>query len=280
MASVYLAPVKGVGVDAATVEVATELLRQAVLEQKLNLAKAAQGSESQWQLTLVAVGESYRVTLERSHSSEAPRIRSMRAQSEDDLDVVVTRLVRAVERNEKVADTADVDNVTTQEGRAANRKRAQRGLRVGLGPMALANLNEDEVAGLFHLGLAFAVEDIQLKLFLERAYPFGEGRNSSLIMLGMGGSYYFSNASHTAFVGASLGFGWATRDLELNNEPSAFESENLEEVSGFGLGLELGYAFLRTSNIGVDVSLLYQAVFASTTEGTPQAYGLRVAFTF
>jgi hypothetical protein len=181
------------------------------------------------------------VVTERATGEE----RSLFLDEIEEVRVAAGRLAVALAQNKPVEQTQNADNAVPSEVPQPEQRRVKVGAFVGVTSMEGVGLVTSPSAGA-EGDLVFQLQ--RLSLLLE-ARAGGIGSANNLLgygVLGTGARYYTSDDDTAAFVGGGVSFAYYQANRFLDTSYSG---------SGFSLYGEVGVAFLRSSAVGVLISL-------------------------
>jgi hypothetical protein len=175
----------------------------------------------------------------------------------DELDVAAPRLATSLVEAKPLADTRNVDNVITEEGRTA--KKVATVVGATLGTYVLTSLGESSApSGGIDVGLGFRTGRVGLSGD-GRLGGVGSGATKlSNVSLDVGGRYYFFNDDFSPFIGGGVGLSHFSRG----------------ERSGGGAGAyaTLGIEAMRSSHVGMVVAARVDLPFYSLEQDTTDQY--------
>ncbi len=261
------------GGDKGAVE---ELIRVSVAENGKHFV-VSNKDKATWVLsgTLLKLGDSYLLSVQKKNKQgEVVFGEKMKAKTMADMDTVASRLTRAVIEQKRVAETADVTNITQEEETMNTRRyQATRQWIIGLGPGWTTNLNSKGGGFTFTLGFMWGL-DPDFGLNLTWTYNNGpKDDESSYSDFSLGGEYYFSRTKTSPFVGARVGYGSARTDDNCN----VFGINCAKDTaSGWATNVQAGMKFFRTSTVNAAIAANYSVLFAKTSIGTPSLAGINL----
>lgn len=247
---VYVGAIKPISVseeDAATIE---ELIKTSVIEDLKN-SLATNASDSDYAISgrLVKLGEAYSLTLIKEKDSHEVFRTSLKASLMSDMDVVVKRLVRAIDNEESADKNAKVKDVTLDEEKnQRRRKEVLSQMTFAVGPASTRDMNVDGQSILWNLGYNYEVDydwDMHLDLDWFTTNKRSEA-DAYYLALNFGLNYYFTEGNTSPFIEAHLGYGTATASTGCSN--SALICSSKDRATGWIVGAGLGLRFFRTSN--------------------------------
>lgn len=251
-----------------------ELIRVAVSENgKHFVVRNKEKANFVLSANLLKLGDSYLLTMQKlNKQDQVVFAEKMKARTMADMDTVTSRLTRAVLEQRRVADTADVTNITAEEETLNTRRyQATRQWIIGMGPGWSSNLRSNGGGFGFTLGFLWGL-DPDFGVNLTWTYASGpKDDESSYSDFTLGGEYYFSRTKNSPFVGARFGYGSARTDDGCNAFGIQCDKDN---ASGWATNVQAGYKFFRTSTVNVAIAAYYSVLFAKTSIGTPSIGGV------
>lgn len=272
---------RGSNVPEGDRETVTELVRLGVSEGGRN-SVAKDENDAQWTLspTLMRLGDAYVLSLQKKNKAgQTVYSEKMKATTMSEMDMVASRLTRAVMSGTSFGETADITNVTKEEETMHTRRvNATRQWAFGLGPGWTSNLRSSGGGFTFLLGFLWGIDpDFSINL----SWTINSGRkddDASFSELSLGGEYYFTRSKHAPFVGARLGYGSARVNHDNCNILQIGCTE--DRASGWAGTLNAGYKFFRTSTVNAAVIGGYSQIFDRTSLGSPGLTTLQIAVYF
>lgn len=264
---VYVGAIKPISVsegDAATIE---ELIKTSVVEDLKN-SLTANTSDSDYVISgrLVKLGEAYSLTLIKEKDSHEVFRTSLKASLMSDMDVVVRRLVRAVDNEEAADKNAKVKDVTLdEETNQRRRKEVLSQMTFAVGPASTRDMNVDGQSILWNLGYNYEV-DFDWDMHLDLDWLTTNKRSESdahYLALNFGINHYFTESNTSPFIEAHLGYGSAAASTGCPR--SSLICSSKDRATGWILGAGLGVRFFRTSNTNFGV-VLRSSMLTNETE--------------
>ncbi len=247
--SVYVGTIKGVSVSEGDLAAVEELIRTAVAESlKHRVANAAADADYAISGRLVKLGEAYTLTLIKTKNNDEVFRSSLKSSMMSDMDVVVGRLVRAIEDETKADENASVKDVTFDEERNQRRRRDVLSQWVfAVGPATTSNLNIEGSSILWNFGYNYEIDyDWDMHLDLDWLTTQRASENDAYFTgLNFGLNHYFTSDNHGPFVEGHLGYGMAIASTGCSSQALICSSK--DRASGWLAGLGLGYRFFRTA---------------------------------
>ncbi|MBN1164897.1 MAG: hypothetical protein JXB45_09985 [Candidatus Krumholzibacteriota bacterium] len=207
------------------------------------------------------------------------------ALTEDDMDVVLKRLAKAISTGKKIDDTAEVGLITEKEVSEVRRRESFRaaGFRVGfLWPQSASFGGVDRLTA-----VDFVYQYDTHDYFLAGRWGLrwggdldNDGRNSnSLALLETKLGRYLTRKDFSPFISAGMGINW----VKVREHYRSVNVYQTKEDSGTGLVLTAGggFAAFRTYDFQFQFDIDYFVVFEKIgTDGNEQKYPQGVIFTF
>jgi hypothetical protein len=182
----------------------------------------------------------------------------------DEVDIAAPRLATSLIEAKPLADTRNVDNVITEEGRTP--KKVATVVGATLGTYVLTSLGESSApSGGVDVGLGFRTGRVGLSGD-GRLGGIGSGATKlSNVSLDVGGRFYFFNDDFSPFIGGGVGLSHFSRG----------------ERSGGGAGAyaTLGIEAMRSSHVGVVVAARVDLPFYSLEQDKEDRYPYDYALT-
>ena len=249
-----------------------ELVKSEVLSRRHSVVNSPE--QSRWILepALLRIGRSYVVTLSKLRNGRLVYSQKLKAQTLDDLDVVVARLVRAVVRNQNVENTQQVDTVTQQEQIVGPglKTKVIRQFYFGFGPGALSNLESEDTGLGVTVGYLWGIDKkFSLRLGLERADGDGD---ANVWTLGLGGQHYLNLNKHAPYLLGLAGYSWAESDVP---DDDAFFGGGVDD-NGFSVQVGVGVHFFRTASVNLAAEIAYTRGFFEVLDDSPGVFGGRI----
>ena len=259
--TVYIMKTKAVGTDAGTTETVHELIKSAVDDTDgFTTTDSKSGASVLLKSKVLKLGNAYIVTVYKKSDGKTTN-KKLKANTLEDLDVVIPRVVKAALGGMKAKKTVEVDTVTDHEvNEGTRRKKAVQQNVWGFGPGDSSNLNVDSKSYFVFYGRSFVL-DPKTSLLISFEWLEADGPDTArFYTASMGANYYFSKASSTPFVNANFGY-----SVISAHEDAGFLGTSDDTANGFTLGLGAGYMFARVSEVNIAVALSYRHSFESTT---------------
>lgn len=247
---VFVGTIKPISVaedDAATI---AELIKTSVIEDLKN-SLANSSSESDYSISgrLVKLGDAYSLTLIKETNSQEVFRTSLKASQMSDMDVVVRRLVRAIDNEESADKNAKVKDVTLDEEKNQRRRKdVLSQMTFAVGPATTRDMNVEGQAILWNLGYNYEIDfdwDMHLDLDWITTNKRSES-DASYLALNFGINHYFTESNTSPFIEGHLGYGTAMASTGCSS--SALICSSKDRATGWIVGLGLGLRFFRTSN--------------------------------
>lgn len=273
--SYYVLPTKAVGISPATAESEYELLRSSLLRHGEQLSAAEAGADFSLSSKLVGLGNSTILQVEKRKGATVVFASELKTTEVSELDRVTDRMVRAVLSGQNSNQEANMDEVTQNESAKDDaRLPARKHWQVGFGPAWGTNINSSSYLGNIKIAYDWQVKNYDLGFFMKSSGSFmGSDSDAAFGILGVGGSYYLNQNAMTPFVSAGFGVGSASATpLTARGIPP--------EVTGFGLSVGGGYAFLRTSAVNFELYGEMLCILKASSLGMPIVSHFGVAINF
>jgi len=266
--SFYVGLAVSSGVDTSVADTVTELIKTAVVSMGHDLAEDPKEADYSLQPKLLKLGSAIVLTIDKTRKGRVIHSGNLKAAAVEELDVVATRLTRAVVKGQKVAKAMRVGRIRESEVDTGRRRtKAAKRKYLGFGPSLVSSLGTGDVFYDFVFAYSWDINKARLSLFLDLAV----GETESVFFMGGLGVKFFTSMEDTSpFFGGEFGFG-------------AFKPAGAITASqgGFAAGATAGYSFFRTSSINLDVALKIAAIMKeSSAGGIPILGGLRVGMHF
>lgn len=279
-AAVFVNRVQGVAVQSADVDAVEELVRNNVREQLGHeLVQSPSSADYVLQGKLVKIGEAYSLTLIKMKDAREVFRASLKSSMMSDMDVVVIRLVRAVDAEVSADADGGVKDVTYHEQHdRRRRKEVLSQLTFALGPSTTSNLGVEGSSILWNVGYNYEL-DFNWDMHLDADW-LTTNRSSEddayFAALNFGVNFYFSERSHSPYVEGHVGYGGAM--VSHGCEPSLTGCFSKDRASGWVIGAGFGYRFFRTSesNFAIVLRGAYQTAETSQTYEHPAVGSLMI----
>ncbi|MCB0420212.1 MAG: hypothetical protein KDD61_04405 [Bdellovibrionales bacterium] len=264
----YLYPVQTSRVDGELGKAVLDLMTTSLNEEGHQVVPQKEGSEAQMKASITRLGNSYTVSLRLAKEGKVTYAAKLKANGEEELDTVVSRLVRSALNKSQTANSKRIGEITDKEVTEVSRRTETRHYTYfGLGPFGLTHLEAPGVGYYLSYGHLWEVTpNAAIKIMGEGSFV-SSGETASLIALSGGANYYFSPDTTAFFIGADLGYGGA-----------ATTASGVDSVAGFALGATLGVTFFRTAATQMSLSLRAQTILAENQKGNPFQGGLILGF--
>lgn len=260
----------------------TSLVRDAVTshgEHRLSRNQAA--ADYVLQPKLLGLGESYVLTIEKKRGDQVVLAKQVRLATLDDLDQAAARATHEALASSPIASSAttDVENVELDNPleNSNTLEKWDRGpspvynyWTAGVGPFGGNNLDTENILYSVALGHTWDIHPrVSIRGLGEAAFSTGN-EDAQVFNLAVGPSYYFMGGNNARSPYANLDFGYGFG-----------QANNNEDLSGFTLGLGIGYRFFRTETTGMEVNLRWATLFdPAIGDDNPQIIGARLGVDF
>ncbi len=204
---------------------------------------------------LLSMGESYIFSMQKQdQAGNIVYATKLKSESLPELDSVISRVTRGAlsekqaTRNVRVGEVTDADTT-----RNTKKVEADKSYYFGFGPGWSRNVNGNDGIDLA-LGAAFGIEH-NFNLLADLTYINTGDSSSYQTYLTLGARYFFTDAQHSPYVTANIGYGWARygEDTEGGNAISNFLKA--KRANGWALGGSIGMEFFRTSSVRIGAEL-------------------------
>lgn len=266
--SFYVMPVKARRVDKDISATIKDLIETALGEEGHQVSNSQAEADGLMKATISRLGNSYTVSLRLIRNSKVKYNSKLKANGEDELDTVVTRLVRGAVKGKQAKSTKRIGEITDNEVTEVSKRTESRHYTYfGLGPYGLSKMGTPGVGYYAAYGHIWEVTpNSGIKLMGEGSF-LSNDETASIVSLSGGANYYFSADTTSFFVGADLGYGGA-----------ATTAKGIDSVAGFALGASVGVTFFRTSATQMSLTARIQGIMADNNEGNPYHGGLILGF--
>jgi hypothetical protein len=278
--SVYVGSIKGISVPETDVSTVEELVRTAVAGD-LHHKIIDSSNEADYSVSgkLVKLGEAYSLTLVKTKGSDEVFRATLKSSMMSDMDVVVGRLVRAIDEEVSVEKNVTVKDVTYDEEN--NQRRRKEVISQGIfsvGPASTSNMNVSGQATLWNLGYNYEVDfDWDMHVDFDWLTTHRRSENDAYYAaLNFGLNYYLTRGNFAPFIDAHLGYGGAIASTGCASNSLLCSSK--DKASGWLGGLGVGFRFFRTSktNFAVIVRGSYLGNETEVTKKSPSVGSLMI----
>lgn len=267
------------GTDEQSVEIRSSLralIKAAVsLEPGYSLASSSTEAEFQLQPRLLKLGSSYIVSVDKTKGDKLTYTAKLKASSAEDIDSVSTRVVRAVLKETKVEDSAQVGDIVESEIHQ-NTKRIQttRQWKLGFGPAWGLSMNTDQSGLGFLLGFVWGIDpnfDLDLT-FRTAGFEKSKESGAHFTDFMIGTNYYLTRDRNALYLTGAVGRSWASASITDSNTLLNTSDDN---ANGWGARVGVGYKFFRTSTVNLGLEVNYSQLFGETSrsKGRPGLTG-------
>lgn len=228
-------------VDPQTVNM---LVKSAIIQQG---DSPVEQSDKKLRISLMPLGNSIIVVSELEDDGSVERSEKLKAESPEELDIVIERVVLATLSSKSPEENEEVTNITDEE---ANELKARKGVKryhhFSLGPMFWHNMHGKYTQGVeVNYGYIWEVSpNAAITLMDYNAITMGDEYVAHVSVL-IGGRYYFSARRNSPYIGLGFGIG---SNLSTMDDMASF---------GFAGGINAGVVFFRTSEIQLEVGASY-----------------------
>lgn len=276
--NIYVAPVQGSNVDQDKLDSLRELIKVQVQEYPQHkLVQNLEQAEFYIQTKLIKF-DTYTLSMSRWKGNEKVSTGQWKSEDLSALEGSVQKAVEQVlESGEETGHQAVLfDNKKSLSEQAAEKKQrssfervqAQRQVAIGFGPAYYSNMNSPGTAIGFLAGFYWNIDD-RFDLGLQSDFAISTEHSDAHMFNGkILANYFFAANDISPFVGAGFGYGWASAHDRNNSIPD-------DTAGGFGLSLQAGVKFFRTSTVNFAVTGEYTTIFDENSLGNPSAFFLR-----
>ena len=186
----------------------------------------------------------------------------------EDLDAVITRMVKAMATGTTPADTAELGTVTQSDRRPKLRRKLLHGVSLGLGGMIPVGPSYgDSGAGMtVTLGYWLETDHWAISPRIGGRFDVSEGAGNYIeVPIDISGYYIFGLDDVTPYVGLGIGprFVWERRETGVGTNTTT------DSGVGFGTFGRLGMMFLRTYDVHLSVNMDYIVSVISLNSENP-----------
>jgi len=269
-ASYYVEPVQGEAMEPSLLSTVQQLISDTVSETGNQVASDPAGADFLLKAQLLKLGESMILTLSKDKpgpdNDQVLFMRKLKAASVDELDVVSSRLTRAVIKEQDPDGNARIGEVTEREQRrlVGPRVESRSSNYLGFGPFVQEHMglaSNDDIAYSLSFGHQWDTTS-QAAITLGYEASFKDWSFINGVQLGV--CYYFDDEDTAPFVGLDMGYG-------------AARSDNTSTVFGFSGGARAGFMFFRNSSTQLSLQLRYLGILEDNGKGYPSSTGLVVS---
>jgi hypothetical protein len=266
--NIYIYKTKTSRVDAEVGTAIYDLIESTVSEEGHDVVSSRSKADSYLRPKIMRLGNTYSVMLKRVKNKKVIYSSKLKSNGEDELDTVVSRLVRSALSGNKSGSVKRVGEITEKEvDEVSRRTESKKYTYFALGPYAFTNLDTSGVAYYLAYGQLWEVSTkAAIRLTVEGAISSGDV-TASVVSVSGGMNYYFTPNSTSFFLGADFGYGAA-----------ASASDKVDSTAGFSLGGQAGVVFFRTSGTQMSLTARMTSVFGSNELGNPMMAGLALGF--
>lgn len=277
---VHVMATKGKSVTPEQLSSITDLITAAIEENEShNVVPMTPRPDFVIKSKLMKLGDAYILSMAKYVGNKRKSRSKMKAKNFDEMDVVVSRLTRAVVDGVKVDKTARIGEITKKEvQRISNRRQALKRWQASMGPAWVNNLNIASTVMNWGLGLNFDVTTQFTITMLANFLTAVEHSDASLYRASLGVNYHLLHADNSPYIGAQFGYGRAAAhenktvasdsdDGPLSKLFSSFDffSDLSEDtVLGMNASAVAGMSFFRASTVSLAVEVAYTTFFAET----------------
>lgn len=243
------------GVDQSTADM---LVRDAVIGSGNT---PVENSKYTLEVTLMSLGSSVIVIGEYQKKGEPISSAKLKAESPDELDVVIERVVRGALANESAEQNSEVGKIAESEEYEMLRRRGTlRYTTIGLGlglwhPYDSDNGAEASLSYLLRYGYIWeASPHGAITLITNFGFNFEDNWSIQETFL-IGGRYHITASSVSPYIGGGIGLGYSVFYGE-----DEFGRSEVYGGYGFAFAASAGIVFFRTSTTQLDVGINYDVV--------------------
>ena len=273
-ATYKILPPKATGVTSELARSFAELIRLEIFKTSTN--QVSDNANFSLQPSIIKFGESFVIGLEKLKLGKLLASESLKINTQDELDVGVKRLVRAILLGKHAEDNEHVGDVTSQEiDETRNRKQSVNRFLVSVGPASSTGIGGGkDLLMSFDLGYSFEYKNLAPKFFLQGANSYGKTEVGEFhICLGL--EYFFSAGSKTPLVGVDLGYG----SVRTNLDAGGGDGSKLA-LDGFSVGFNAGYMLLRTSSVAMVAQGFVRPVLSTVQGHLAGVFGAQIGLRF
>lgn len=264
----FVAPTSGDSIDDSLKTSINELISSSLMDKGHQVTKDRDQADFEIDSQGIRVGGSVIVVMRKLSGGKTLYSERMKAQTVDEMDTVVARLVEAALSDQSVESTIKIGAISENEMTEVERRTKSRRFSVsGIGPFKFTNLKTDLVG--YHLAFGDIREvtpQAAIRTMFEgsfRTHNIGgsDSESAYLASFNIGGIYYFKSTRTSPYLAGSFGYGGAY-------------SSGTESSWGLTGGAELGVAWFRTASSQLQLGLKYMMLASENQEGNPQTIGI------
>ena len=278
--NIYVAPVQGSNISNEKLETLRELIKIQVQDYPQHrLVNTLDKAEFFVQTKLIKF-DTYTLSMSRWKGNSKVSTGQWNSPDLASLEPMVQKAVAQILENgeENQQKAILFDNKKSLGEQAEEKKKrsnferveAKKQVVIGFGPTYFSNMNSPGTAIGFLAGFVWNIDD-HFDLGLQSDFAISTDHSDAHIFNGkIVANYFFASRDISPFIGAGFGYGWA----------SAHDGNNSikdDTAGGFGMSLQAGVKFFRTSTVNFGVSGEYSTIFNENSLGNPSAFLVRVA---
>lgn len=207
----------------------------------------------------------------------------------DELDIVASRIARAIATDQPVADTAELGSITTKETEIEKRRHGLSGISFGVGALIPANGYAEMPVGMA-FDLAWWYETPRFAIGPRiglRFQPDVNADNQFLeVPIDLGAYYVMGLGDFAPFFGGGAGVRYIHdsrfQQVRVGSVVTTTHATDVEDTKwGFGAYARVGVLLFRTYSVRMSVSGDYNVTFAEVNGDTlPQSFSLMLSIYF
>lgn len=278
--NIYVAPIQGSNISKEKLDTLRQLVMVQVQDYPQHrLVKTLDKAEFFIQTKLIKF-DSYTLSMSRWKGNQKVSTGQWKTADLAELESTIQKAVASVLESgvENKNKAVLFDNKKTLSEQAAEKKEragferveAKKQVVVGFGPAYFSNMNSPGTGIGFLAGYIWNIDD-HFDLGLQSDFAISTDHSDAHMFNGkIVANYFFAANDISPFIGAGFGYGWA----------SAHDGNNTikdDTAGGFGLSLQAGVKFFRTSNVNFAISAEHSSIFNENSLGNPSAFLIRVA---
>jgi len=269
--SYYVAQTTGDSTETSLKISITELIASAIQEKGMAVVHDSRDADFEMQSQAIRVGSSVIIVLHKLSNGQVRFSDRMKAQSVEEIDTIVTRLVDAAVTDQRVEDTVKIGAISESEMTQVEKRSKSRRFSVsGIGPFRFVNLKTDLIG--YHVALGdirevtthAAIRTMFEGTFRTSNIGTSDSESAYLASFNIGGIYYFQSTSTSPYLSGTFGYGGAY-------------SSGTETSWGLTGGAEFGIAWFRTASSQLQLGLKYMILASENSEGHPQTIGVSLS---
>lgn len=258
----------------------TSLVRDAVTSHgEHRLSRNQTSADYVLQPKLLGLGDGYVLTIEKKRGGQVVLAKQVRLSSLDELDQAASRATHEALASSPIASSSTtevevtdlpMDTSNTLDRWERRPSQVYSYWTAGIGPFSGNNLDTENILYGIALGHTWDIHPrVSIRGLGEAAFSTGD-EDARVFNVAVGPSYYFlgGNSERSPYANLDFGYGFG----QANND---------EDLSGFSLGLGVGYRFFRTETTGMEINLRWATLFdPAIGDDNPQIIGARLGVDF